>query len=850
MLKIANFTCERLKKGCVTDNPTPTFAYFVESDREGVHLIKAEIACNGATFDALEQTGVPYRGSDLHPFTVYTATLAVEDNFGDRAEETISFETGRLNTPWKGSFISDGAYSFTEKKTSPVPMNFKKEFAVAGEVKSVKVYATAIGIYDLFLNGSRVGKHYFAPGFTSYPSHLQYQTYDLTDLVQGENELSFTVGGGWAVGAFVFSRVNRVTAKRQALLAEIRIEYADGRVELFGTDESWDVTMEGKMRFSEFYDGEVYDAGKQVTGWHKASLEKLSVSPKIEAQYGLPVTEHEHFQPISVTKAPSGELVYDFGQNMAGIVKIKVNGKKGQVITVRHAEILTREGELNVAFLRSAKCRYEYTCIDGEQEYAPTMTYMGFRYASVKGIDEKDILSIEAVALYSDLQTVGSFSCSNAMLNQLQSNIVWGGKSNFVDIPTDCPQRDERMGWTGDIAVFAPTACYNFDMSRFLDKWLKDVKSEQTRGGGIPNTVPVQGYGFPVTMPKKAIAFWGDACIYVPWAEYLAHGDVSVLKKMYPTMKKYLKACTFWAKLFSFGKNKYIWNDIPAMQFGDWVAPDVPQMGQWQARCKWTGTASIAYSSSLVAKIAHILGEEQDELYYTDLYEKTSDAYVSLLTDGNGKLLNEFQTAYVLPLQFKMFRGEARKKAAANLVELIKKNDYCIGTGFPGTPFILFALADNGYPDVAYKMLLNTKCPSWLYEVKVGATTIWERWDGLDENGVCTIGDDGTGGMISFNHYAFGAVGDFLYRRVVGIEAKEGGYKTFRVEPLVGGDLDFAKGSVITAYGKIESEWKKDGDRFTLTVIVPVGTKAEVILPSRETEILESGTHTLSCNLL
>lgn len=850
MLKIASFTCERLKKGCVTDNPTPAFAYFAESDREGVHLTKAEITCNGATFDALEQTGVPYRGKDLLPFTAYTATLAVEDNFGDRAEETISFETGRLNTPWKGSFISDGNYSFTEKKTSPVPMNFKKAFAVSGEVKSVKVYATAIGIYDLFLNGKRVSKHYFAPGFTSYPSHLQYQTYDLTDFIKGENELSFTVGGGWAVGAFVFSRVNRVTAKRQALLAEIRIEYADGRVELFGTDETWDVTMEGKMRFSEFYDGEVYDAGKQVTGWHKAILEKLSVSPRIEAQYGLPVTEHEHFLPVSVTKAPSGELVYDFGQNMAGIVKIKVNGKQGQVITVRHAEILTREGELNVAFLRSAKCRYEYTCIDGEQEYAPTMTYMGFRYASVKGIDEKDILSIEAIALYSDLQTVGSFSCSNEMLNQLQSNIVWGGKSNFVDIPTDCPQRDERMGWTGDIAVFAPTACYNFDMSRFLDKWLKDVKAEQTRGGGIPNTVPVQGYGFPVTMPKKAIAFWGDACIYVPWAEYLAHGDVALLKKMYPTMKKYLKACTFWAKLFSFGKNKYIWNDIPAMQFGDWVAPDVPQMGQWQARCKWTGTASIAYSSSLVAKIAHILGEEQDELYYTDLYEKTSDAYVSLLTDGNGKLLNEFQTAYVLPLQFKMFRGEARKKAAANLVELIKKNDYCIGTGFPGTPFILFALADNGYPDVAYKMLLNTKCPSWLYEVKVGATTIWERWDGLDENGICTIGDDGTGGMISFNHYAFGAVGDFLYRRVVGIEAKEGGYKTFRVEPLVGGDLEFAKGSVVTAYGKIESEWKKDGDRFTLTVTVPVGTKAEVILPSRETEILESGTHTLSCNLL
>ena len=849
MLKIANFTCERLTEGCVTDCPTPMFAYYVESDREGNSLVKATITCNGATFDALEQTGISYCGSALTPFTVYTATLSVEDRFGEKAEKTLTFETGRMQTPWKGSFITDRNYSFTEKKTSPVPMNFKRRFALRKEVKTVKVYATAMGIYNLFFNGDRVGKDYFAPGFTSYPHHLQYQTYDVTDSVKEENEVFFTVGGGWAVGAFVFSRVNRVTAKRQALLAEVRIEYADGEVEWIGTDESWDVTMEGKMRFSEFYDGEIYDAGKEVTGWHKAAKESLSVSPVIEAQYGLPVTEHEVFQPVSVSKAPSGELIYDFGQNMAGIVKIKVNGKKGQVITVRHAEILTREGELNVAFLRSAKCRYEYTCVDGEQDYAPTMTYMGFRYASVKGIEEKDILSIQAVALYSDLETVGSFSCSDEMLNKLQSNIVWGGKSNFVDIPTDCPQRDERMGWTGDIAVFAPTACYNFDMSRFLDKWLKDVKAEQTRGGGIPNTVPVQGYGFPVTMPKKAIAFWGDACVYVPWAEYLAHGNVNVLKTMYPTMKKYLKACTFWARLFSFGKNKYIWNDIPAMQFGDWVAPDVPQMGQWQARCKWTGTASIAYSSYLVSKIAHILGETQDEQYYADLYEKTCDAYVSILTDGNGKLLNEFQTAYVLPLQFHMFKGEDRKKAAKNLVELIKKNDYCIGTGFPGTPFILFALADNGYPDVAYRMLMNTKCPSWLYEVKVGATTIWERWDGLDENGVCTIGEDGTGGMISFNHYAFGAVGDFLYRRVLGVEPKEGGYKSFRVKPVLGGNLSYAKGSVITAYGKIESEWKKQDDRFLLTVTVPVGTKAEVVLPSNETEILESGTYTLSCNL-
>jgi alpha-L-rhamnosidase len=571
-----------------------------------------------------------------------------------------------------------------------------------------------------------------------------------------------------------------------------------------------------------------------------ATRERVKIKPELICDYGAPVKAHELFKPISVTEK-DGKLIYDFGQNFAGVVRFTVNGKQGQKIVIKHAEILTSDGDLNTAFLRSAKCEITYICKDGKQTYMPCATYMGFRYVSVTGVNKDDI-EIEGVALYSAIGQNGSFTCSNENINQLQSNIVWSGKSNFVDIPTDCPQRDERMGWTGDIAVFASTACFNFDMRRFLDKWLKDVRAEQTRGGGIPNTVPVQGYGFPATMPKKAIAFWGDACVFVPWASYLAYGDESVLKENYQTMKRYVKACTFWAKLFSVGKNKYIWNDIPAMQFGDWVAPDVEKMSAWQARCKWTGTASIARSAELLSKIARILGEDKDAEYYQTLRDKTADAYVSILTDGNGKLKEEFQTAYVLPLHFEMFPAEQRKNAVDNLVRLLEENSYAIGTGFPGTPYLLFALADNGRADVAFKTLFNDKCPSWLYEVKTGATTVWERWDALDENGACAMGDDGTGGMVSFNHYAFGAVGDFFYRRIAGIEAIDGGYKRFRVQPLTN-ELTYASASVQSPYGEIQSSWEKKDGKFTLRVKVPVSTTCKVVMPSGKTYEVENGVY-------
>lgn len=849
MLEITRLTVEHLTADCVTDCPAPHIAFAVRSDRNGAQLTDAELTVGdwSAKVTGDGQTGTTYKGPALLPFTTYSVQLATKDDAGETAAASMTFETGRMETPWKGQWITDGDYHFTEAKVSPVPMVFRREITTDKPIARARLYATAMGIYEVELNGKKLGDRYFAPGFTSYKSYLQYQTYDVTPFMTGHDTLTATVAGGWAVGSFVFTRKNRVTADRQALLAELRIEYEDGSVEVIGTNSSWQVTEDGPVRMADIYDGETYDATKETTGWHNAAPETLKITPAITAEYGAPVRAHEVMRPVAITTAKDGEVIYDFGQNFAGVIHMKLNGKAGQVITVRHAEILNPDGTLNTTFLRTAKATATYTCRDGEQEYSPRFSYMGFRYAGVKGIDPKE-LEIEAVALYSDVAQHGGFHCSDEMLNKLQSNITWSAKSNFVDIPTDCPQRDERMGWTGDINVFAPTALYNFELSRFLEKWLRDVKAEQLPTGGLPNTVPVQGYGFPATMPEMAVDWWGDACVNVPWALYEATGNVDILRAMYPTMQKYVKACRFWA-WFGIGKHRYIWHTPAVLHFGDWVAPDVPKMSQWQGRSKYTATASLCNTSGRLAKIARLLGKDEDAAQYETLSAKVADAYCSILTDGSGKAKDEFQTAYVLPLYLNMFPENVKAKAAENLVKLVEKNDYKIGTGFPGTPYILFALADSGHADTAFKMLLNTQCPSWLYEVRVGATTVWERWDGLDENGECPIGDDGTDQMISYNHYASGAVGAFLYRRVLGVEPVLPGYKLFKFAPLVGGGLTEADGTVGTPYGEIKAAWHIENGEMTAEITVPMGTACTVTLPGGVEQNLSGGSYTLTARV-
>ena len=847
MLDIQCIRIENAERIPVTDSRRPRISFSLASDRQGCRLESYRVTVRSAkmiVWDSGEQRdnkqiGISYDGEPLQPFTEYNVSISAADNFGELAEGEARFSTGRLDTPWTAKWITDAALPVPEK-SSPVPLLFRKRLSLRELPVRAWICATALGVYELNVNGSKQGDRYFAPGFTSYEHQIQYQTYPITNLCEGENEITVRVGAGWAVGAFTFTRTNKTYADTPSLLAELHLEYADGRREVIGTDESWSVSREGKLRFADWYDGEIYDATVEESSirFKPVDITKPRTEPELLAEYGAPVLAIQRLEPVAVFSSPNGERIYDFGQNFAGVISAKIDGKAGQKITFRHAEVL-ESGELFVKPLRTAKATVEYTCRDGKQNYSPSMTYMGFRYVGVRGISEKE-LKLTALVLSSDLESTGSFTCSDERLDQLQHNIRWGGRSNFVDIPTDCPQRDERMGWTGDIAVFARTACFNFDMSRFLEKWLKDLSAEQTTSGALPMTCPKAQDNWK----KRAVGCWGDACVLVPWAEYLARGDEELLRQCYPMMKKFLGECERRAGLFSFGKRKRIWS-LP-FQFGDWCAPDEDFM-RWILKGKWVATAYFANSCRIVSEIAAILGESEDRAYYASLYKEISDAYISILCKKTGKLKKEFQTAYVLPLAFELARGNQERFMANRLKEMVETAEWSPRTGFPGTPYLLFALADHGEKDAAFHTLMSEGCPGWLYAVKAGATTIWERWDALKPDGSVNLGErGGDGGMVSFNHYANGAVGDFLYRRIAGLEPTSGGYKTFRVAPIIGGGLTHAKADIKTPYGSIRAAWRIENSQFVQEVSVPVSTECTVTLPSGKTQCLPSGYYTLT----
>jgi len=846
MLNISWMKIDNLRDGCITDAP-PNISFSLESDKPGESLKSATITLDGKKWDTTDQINNLHTG-ELKPFTKYEVQIRATGVSGETAEKKARFQTGRLDTPWRAKWITDSRYDFAEK-TSPKPMTFKYSFTIKKSVKQAWVNATALGIYELAINGKKIGNDYFAPGFTSYAHQIQYQSYDVTQDLHQSNTIIAIVAGGWAVGRFNYTSKSKISADRQALLCELHIRYEDGTSEDIITNEDWSVSESGNYQMAEWYDGETYDARIDLNNieWKKASVTKPRFAPKLIAGYGAPVRMQEVMKPASCFMAQSGELIYDFGQNFAGIISAVIKGKSGQKIIFRHAEVLVN-GELFVKSLRTAKATATYYCVDGEQYYSPRLTYMGFQYVGVRGI-KADELELSAFVLHSNFEETGSFACSNELINRLQGNIRWGGKSNFVDIPTDCPQRDERQGWTGDISVFARTACFNFDMSRFFDKWLLDMRSEQGKGGGIPMVIPKAGDIWPVF----ANSCWGDSCVLVPWAEYLARGNKELLRKHYPTIKRFLKAAKWWSQFLSCTPNsRYIWQ-FP-FHFGDWCAPG-ENVKQWIKKGKWVGTAYFANSCQITAQIADILGKSDDATYYRALAQKICKAYRAVFTDKRGRLKNEFQTAYVLPLHFGMTDGEETSSMAENLAHLVNEADNHLTTGFTGTPYLLFALSDNGYTKAAFDLLLQDTIPSWLYEVKSGGTTIWERWDALRPDGTVNISElqgkksdeESGGGMVSFNHYANGAVGDWLYRRIAGIEATSGGYKTFRVKPLLGGDITWAKAYVDTPFGRIVSNWRIDMEQFIIQVSVPVSAKCELILPNGEAYTLASGNYEYNC---
>ncbi|MBG0829747.1 family 78 glycoside hydrolase catalytic domain [Planomonospora sp. ID67723] len=715
----------------------------------------------------------------------------------------------------------------------------RRDFTVRAPVAGARLYVTAHGLYELEINGRRVGDHVLAPGWTSYSHRLRYQTFDVTAaLAVGSNAVGAWLGDGWFRGKVGFEGGRtRLYGDRTALIAQLEISYADGTSDLVVTDGSWRCAP-SPVTAAGLYEGERYDARLEHRGWSLPAFDDSAWEPVhavehdptlLVAPTGPPVRRIEYRDVREVITSPSGKTILDFGQNLAGRLHIRVRGEAGRTITLRHAEVL-EDGELCVRPLRAASSVDSYTLRGGGvEEWEPRFTIHGFRYAEIEGWPGPiEPGAVRAVVCHTDMERTGWFDTSDGDLNRLHGNVVWSMRGNFVDIPTDCPQRDERLGWTGDIQVFAPTATFLYGCAGMLASWLADLAAEQAELGTVPVYVP----WIQLLFPAEPVAAWGDAAVIVPWTLYERYGDLEMLRRQYPSMKGWVEQCAERAG------DEHLWDE--GFQLGDWLDPTAPPDRPFEARTDrfLVSTAYLAHSARLLSETAALLGEDKDHRRYSELAGRVRAAFTSEYVSPSGRLVSDSPTAYALALRFGLIAGEGhRARAGRRLVELVRENGHRIGTGFVGTPLICDALVDAGAPDDAYHLLMQRECPSWLYPVDMGATTVWERWDSMLPDGTVNPGD-----MTSFNHYALGAVADFLHRTVAGLAPAAPGYRRILVRPLPGGGLRRASAAHLTPYGRAEVRWERADGRLQLEVVVPAGATATVVLPSDPARGIEVGS--------
>lgn len=800
-------------------------------------LSKANVWSSGKV-NSDQSLFVPYSGQSLQSGKKYFWQVRVWDHAGKASpwSEANFWQMGLLNdSDWKAKWIQPGYKEDTINQASPY---FRKTFSTSKKIASATAFITSLGLYEAFINGKRVGDAYLTPGWTSYNKRLQYQLYDVTSLLtSGTNVFGVALGSGWYRGFIGFSGQKNFYGKDLALLAQIEIAYTDGTKETITTDESWKSST-GSILTSEIYHGETIDARKEKTGWNTPTFTdtdwhgvkiKTSDTPPLIATYNEPIRKKEIFKSIKTITTPKGEKVLDFGQNLVGWVQVKIKGNAGDKITLYHAEVLDKEGNFYTENLRPAKQKNEYILKgSGEEFFEPHFTFQGFRYIKIEGYKgEINPENFTAVALYSDMQPTGTFTSSNTLINQLQHNIQWGQRGNFLDVPTDCPQRDERLGWTGDAQAFARTATFNFDVHNFFAKWLKDVEADQI-DGSVPFVVPnVLGKG------AAGSAGWADAATIIPWNMYLAYGDKRILEDQYNSMKA-------WVGFMERNSTNYLWNK--GFHFGDWLfyRPFDDNDGRSAVTDKYLiAQCFFAHSTELVIKTANVLGKQDDVAKYSALMKNVKDAFMKEYMTANGRLVSSTQTAYVLALNFDMLPENLRAYAAEKLVENIRSYGNHLTTGFLGTPYLCHVLTRFGYDDVAYTLLLQETYPSWLYPVKMGATTIWERWDGIKPDGTFQ-----TPGMNSFNHYAYGAIGDWMYRVVTGIDTEESspGYKSIVIKPHLDARITQASSEYKTGYGLVKSSWRTTDQTINFDIEVPANTKATIYVPATAAEnISESG---------
>jgi alpha-L-rhamnosidase len=843
---VTNLLTENLSNPIGIDIIQPRFSWQLVSTARNTMQTAYEIKVadhrgkefwNSGKLTSDQSVFVPYAGPALQSGKKYAWQVRVWDNMGKASawSPSASWQMGLLDpSDWKAKWIQMEEEEDEIDQPSPY---FRKTFNTSKKILSATVYITAQGLYEAHINGKRVGDAYLTPGWTSYNNRLQYQAFDVTPLIaSGSNAIGVALGNGWYRGNIGFGGQRNFYGNELALMFKLEINYADGTSELVVSDESWKSST-GSILSSEIYHGETIDARKEKAGWNTPRFNDADWRPvKIKtdnhvnliATYNEPIRKKETFKALKLIRTPQGEQVIDFGQNLVGWVQVKARGNAGDRIVLYHAEVLDKHGNFYTENLRPAKQRNEYILKGGGEEwFEPHFTFQGFRYIKVEEYpDEIQLENFTAVALYSDMKPAGRFITSHPLINQLQHNIQWGQRGNFLDVPTDCPQRDERLGWTGDAQAFARTATFNFDVHNFFAKWLKDLAADQVEGS-VPFVIP------NVLGPNDAgSAGWADAATIIPWDMYLVYGDKKILEDQYESMKA-------WVGYTERNSTDHLWNK--GFHFGDWLffRPFDDNDGRAAVTDKYLiAQCFFAHSTQLVINAAKVLDRKDDVKRYSELIEKIKDAFLQEYLTPSGRLVSGTQTAYVLALHFDMLPEALREQAAQRLVDNIKSYNH-LTTGFLGTPYLCHVLTRFGYIDLAYSLLLREEYPSWLYPVKMGATTIWERWDGIKPDSTFQ-----TPGMNSFNHYAYGAIGDWMYRVAAGIDTDESapGYKSITIKPHPGGDLTSVSAEYNTLYGPAKSAWKIEGEKLLLEVEIPANTKAKVFVPSASPEeLMESG---------
>ncbi len=754
--------------------------------------------------------------------------------------EVANFELGLLNnSDWKAKWISlpklDKAKSpKTNKKTNKVQY-LRKSFTVDSKIKSARLYITAKGLFEAEINGKKVGDDVMTPGWTPYNKRLETLTYDVTNhLLNGGNAIGISLAEGWYAGRLMLRGYPKVSPK---VMCQLEIKYANGNTQTFVTDDSWKATQSGPIVYAGIYDGEQYDARKEqknwstktfdVAGWQKVVVEDIDPEISLSPKRHNTVKSVEELVPVAITEIDKGVVIFDMGQNMVGVPRIKVPMHKNGTLKIRFAEMLQQNGRMYTKNYRGAVSTDYYIAKEnGQIEYQPTFTFHGFRYVELSGFDTNatpDKSWVTGIVQHSDYNLNVEFTSSHDKLNQLQNNIIWGVRGNTLDIPTDCPQRDERAGWTGDAQVIAPTSFFLGDVHSFWMSWLQSVRDDQDEDGAVPVMVPSLGGKL------RASAGWSDAITIIPWETYQRTGDIGVLEENYASMKK-------WVGFYQAKAQNHI---VKMFTHGDWLQPYSTHKKDERfgvTSNKLIITAHYAHSVNLTAKAAKVLGFKSEAKEYELLFNTIRNVFQDSFFDNQGRIIEgpETQTAYLLALAFDLLDEELEQKAIPHLLKQIQLTGNHLRTGFLGTPLLPLVLDKIGETDLMYEILFKETYPSWFYSINQGATTMWERWNSYTRK-------DGfnKGGMNSFNHYAYGAIGRWMYERIAGVKSVKEGYKEIEIAPIPGGPLTSAAATYNSLYGKVSSSWKIVDKEFNLDIIVPPNTTAKVVVPGNTKETIK-----------